>query len=104
MQAIFHGVGVAVVGIIATSAYKLMTKTVGHDMLLRAIFLSLATMTFIPESEIAWLFIVVGLIGCRVPPASDIDGYTIAMREIEKDLRKTKRHFMCGFIEIEHCK
>ncbi|AJX34558.1 chromate transporter [Burkholderia oklahomensis] len=70
MQAVFYGVGAAVVGIIATSAYKLTTKTVGHDKLLWAIFLTLAAVTFITESEIAWLFIVAGLIGWlrRAPP------------------------------------
>ncbi len=70
MQAVFYGVGAAVVGIIAMSAYKLTTKTVGHDKLLWAIFLTLAAVTFITESEIAWLFIAAGLVGWlwRAPP------------------------------------
>ncbi|CAM2185627.1 Chromate transport protein [Paraburkholderia sacchari] len=70
MQAVFYGVGAAVVGIIAMSAYKLTTKTVGKDKLLWAIFLTLAAVTFITESEIACLFIVAGLIGWlwRAPP------------------------------------
>ncbi|MGU7779320.1 chromate transporter [Burkholderia sp. PU8-34] len=70
MQAVFYGVGAAVVGIIAMSAYKLTTKTVGGDKLLWAIFLTLAAVTFITETEIAWLFIVAGLIGWlwRAPP------------------------------------
>ncbi|WP_213308721.1 chromate transporter [Paraburkholderia sacchari] len=70
MQAVFYGVGAAVVGIIAMSAYKLTMKTVGNDKLLWAIFLTLAAVTFITESEIAWLFIVAGLIGWlwRAPP------------------------------------
>ncbi|ERJ35708.1 Chromate transport protein ChrA [Burkholderia sp. AU4i] len=70
MQAVFYGVGAAVVGIIAMSAYKLTTKTIGKDKLLWTIFLTLAAVTFITESEIAWLFIVAGLI-CwfwRAPP------------------------------------
>src|SRR5690349_333941 len=33
MQAVFYGVGAAVVGIIAMSAYKLTIKTVGNDKL-----------------------------------------------------------------------
>src|SRR6476661_5641533 len=41
MQAVFYGVGAAVVGIIAMSAYKLTKKTVGSDRLLWAIFLTL---------------------------------------------------------------
>ena len=70
MQAVFYGVGAAVVGIIAMSAYKLTTKTVGKDKLLWAIYLTLAIVTYLTESEIAWLFIAGGLIGWlwRAPP------------------------------------
>jgi chromate transporter len=70
MQAVFYGVGAAVVGIIAMSAYKLTMKTVGNDKLLWAIFLTLAIVTFVTESEIAWLFIAGGLMGWlwRAPP------------------------------------
>ncbi|CAB3801953.1 chromate transporter [Pararobbsia alpina] len=70
MQAVFYGVGAAVVGIIAMSAYKLTTKTVGSDKLLWTIFLTLAAVTFVTESEIAWLFIAAGIIGWlrRAPP------------------------------------
>ena len=39
MQAVFYGVGAAVIGIIAMSAYKLTTKNIGKDKLLWAIFL-----------------------------------------------------------------
>lgn len=70
MQAVFYGVGAAVVGIIAMSAYKLTTKTVGKDKLLWAIYLTLTIVTFVTESEIAWLFIAGGVIGWfwRAPP------------------------------------
>jgi chromate transporter len=70
MQAVFYGVGAAVVGIIAMSAYKLTKKTVGSDKLLWAIFLTLAAVTFVTESEIAWLFVAAGMIGWlrRAPP------------------------------------
>ena len=34
MQAVFYGVGAAVIGIIAMSAYKLTTKNIGKDRLL----------------------------------------------------------------------
>src|SRR2546425_12428240 len=34
MQAVFYGVGASVIGIIAHSAYKLTTKTIGRDWLL----------------------------------------------------------------------
>jgi len=39
MQAVFYGVGAAVIGIIAVSAYKLTRKSVGGDRLLWAIYL-----------------------------------------------------------------
>ncbi|MGT2471562.1 chromate transporter [Paraburkholderia terrae] len=61
MQAAFYGVGAAVVGIIAMSAYKLTMKTIGRNRLLWAIYLTLAAVTVITESEIAWLFIAGGL-------------------------------------------
>ncbi len=70
MQAAFYGVGAAVVGIIAMSAYKLTTKTIGTDRLLWAIYLTLAVVTVVTESEIAWLFIAGGLLNwfLRAPP------------------------------------
>lgn len=70
MQAVFYGVGAAVVGIIAMSAYKLTRKTVGKDRLLGVIFLTLAVVTVVTESEIAWLFIAGGLLVWfwRAPP------------------------------------
>ena len=70
MQAVFYGVGAAVVGIIAMSAYKLTRKTVGKDKLLWVIFLTLAVVTVVTQSEIAWLFIAGGLLNWfwRAPP------------------------------------
>lgn len=70
MQAVFYGVGAAVVGIIAMSAYKLTTKTVGRHRLLLAIYLTLAAVTVVTESEIAWLFIAGGVINwlVKAPP------------------------------------
>ena len=70
MQAVFYGVGAAVIGIIAMSAYKLTVKTVGSDKLLWAIYLVLATVTVVTESEIAWLFIGAGILTWfwRAPP------------------------------------
>ncbi|KAK43707.1 chromate transporter [Caballeronia jiangsuensis] len=62
MQAVFYGVGAAVVGVIAMSAYKLTKKTLGSDKLLWCIFVVLAAVTVITESEIAWLFIAGGLV------------------------------------------
>jgi len=70
MQAVFYGVGAAVVGIIAMSAYKLTTKSIGRDKLLWVIYLTLAAVTVVTESEIAWLFIAGGLLTWfwRAPP------------------------------------
>ena len=70
MQAVFYGVGAAVIGIIAMSAKKLTQKSIGKDKLLWAIYLVLATVTIITESEIAWLFIASGILVwlLRAPP------------------------------------
>lgn len=70
MQAVFYGVSAAVIGIIAISAYKLTTKSVGRDPLLWAIYLVLAAVTVLTESEIAWLFIAAGVLVWfwRAPP------------------------------------
>lgn len=70
MQAVFYGVGAAVIGIIAISAHKLARKSVGKDKLLWAIFLVLAAVTVIAESEIAWLFLAAGIVNWlwRAPP------------------------------------
>lgn len=51
MQAVFYGVGAAVIGIIAISAYKLTRKTVGTSRLLWSIYLVNAVMTIVTESE-----------------------------------------------------
>jgi chromate transporter len=71
MQAVFYGVGAAVIGIVAMSAKKLTTKSVGKDKLLWAIYLLLATVTVVTESEISWLFIAAGVLVwlLRAPPA-----------------------------------
>ncbi|SPB14897.1 chromate transporter [Caballeronia novacaledonica] len=70
MQAVFYGVAAGVVGIIAISAYKLVNKTLKTDKLLWAIFLLLAVVTIVTESEIAWLFIAGGFVNMfyRAPP------------------------------------
>lgn len=62
MQAVFYGVGAAVIGIIAISSYKLTKKTIGKDYLMWTIFIALAVTTFITETEILWLIILAGII------------------------------------------
>ena len=55
MQAIFYGVGAAVIGIITISSYRLTTKSIGKDILLWGIFLVLAIATFWFEEEMIGL-------------------------------------------------
>lgn len=62
MQAVFYGVGAAVLGIMAIGAHKLSTKSIGKDKLLWAIFAVLALVTIVTQSEIAWLFIGSGIL------------------------------------------
>jgi chromate transporter len=70
MQAVFYGVGAAVIGIIAMSAKKLTQKSIGKDKLLWAIYLLLFVVTVVTESEMAWLFIASGVLVwlLRAPP------------------------------------
>ena len=60
MQAVFYGVGAAVIGIIAVSSYKLTKKTIGKDGLLWLIFFVLAAITFLTENENIWLILLSG--------------------------------------------
>ena len=62
MQAMFYGIGAAVIGIIVRAAYKLVKLTLGKDILLWGIFLTLAVATAVTQSEIAWLFLAAGFI------------------------------------------
>jgi chromate transporter len=70
MQAVFYGVGACVIGIIAISAYKLTTKSIGKDKLLWAIYLASAAATIISESEFVSLFLIAGVLVwlTRAPP------------------------------------
>jgi len=70
MQAVFYGVGAAVIGIIAISGYKLTAKNVGRDKLLLAIFLVTAVFTVWTESESVWMFLGAGILVwlVRAPP------------------------------------
>ncbi len=62
MQAVFYGIGAAVIGIIAISSYKLTRKSLGKDWLLWTIFIVLAITTFIFESENLWLILAAGIV------------------------------------------
>lgn len=62
MQAVFYGVGAAVIGIIAMSTKKLTEKSIGKDRLLWGIYLLLAAVTIITETEYIALFIGAGIL------------------------------------------
>jgi chromate transporter len=70
MQAVFYGVGAAVIGIITNSSYKLTTKSVGQfnlasfkqHWLLWLFYIAAAIITFITQHEQLLLFVGAGLI------------------------------------------
>lgn len=62
MQAVFYGVGAAVIGIIVMSSYKLTMKSIGKDFWLWGIFIVLAISTYITETEILWLILAAGVL------------------------------------------
>ncbi|MBI5308564.1 MAG: chromate transporter [Planctomycetes bacterium] len=70
MRAVFYGVSASVIGIIAFSAYKLTVKTIGKNWLLWAIYIVMAIVTAVTESEKIWLILLGGVIVCFVenPP------------------------------------
>jgi len=70
MQAVFYGVGAAVIGIISRSAYGLTRKTVGKDLLLEGIFLVVAVATAVTGREIVPLILAAGALVwiVRTPP------------------------------------
>lgn len=70
MQALFYGIGAAVIAIIAVGAYRLATKTNKCDPLLWAIFGALFVVTVWAQAELAQLFILSGLLALTVkaPP------------------------------------
>ncbi|MDF2455039.1 MAG: chrA [Cytophagaceae bacterium] len=62
MQAVFYGVGAAVIGIITVSSYKLTTKSIGKDLWLWSIFTVLGVFTFVTEEENIWLILASGIL------------------------------------------
>jgi chromate transporter len=62
MQGMFYGIGAAVIGIIARSAFKLTKLTLGKDKLLWSIFAVLAISTAWTSREIIWLFLLGGVV------------------------------------------
>ena len=73
MQAVFCGVGAAVIGIIATGTYKLTRKTIKPaDKLGWGLFGASAVATALTETELLWLVLLSGVIYwlVKAPPTS----------------------------------
>lgn len=70
MQAVFYGVGAAVIGIIAVSTHKLTLKSLGKDPYLWVVFGVMALTTAWTESENVWLLLGAGVLiwVVRFPP------------------------------------
>ena len=62
MQGMFYGIGAAVIGIIARSAFKLTKITLGKEKLLWGVFTVLAVSTAWTSREIIWLFLLGGVV------------------------------------------
>ena len=62
MQALFYGIGAAVIAIIAIAAYKLSRSTNRRDPLLWAIFGALGIVTVWAQAELAEFFIIAGFV------------------------------------------
>jgi chromate transporter len=71
MQALFYGIGAAVIAIIVIAAYKLARTTNKRDPLSWSIFLLVAIVTVLSRAELAVFFILAGLLVLvvRAPPA-----------------------------------
>jgi chromate transporter len=62
MQALFYGIGAAVIGIIAIAAYRLSRATNKRDPLLWTIFGVLSVVTVVAQAELAEFFVLAGLV------------------------------------------
>ena len=91
MQAVFYGVGASVIGIIAISAYKLTTKSIGKDKLLWAIYLVAAAVTVVTESELVSLFLAAGVLAwlVKAPPKNWFGGSASSMSVLAVQLPTT---------------
>ncbi|MCX6023223.1 MAG: chromate efflux transporter [Chloroflexi bacterium] len=66
MQALFYGIGAAVIAIIAIAAYRLARSSNRRDPLLWAIFGALLVVTVGTQAELAEVFILAGLVAMLV--------------------------------------
>jgi len=81
IQGMFYGIGAAVSVIIVRSAWKLIQKTLGKEVLLWVLFSALAITTVWTESEIVWLFVLSGFVALvvKAPPKFQRDTAETAM-------------------------
>jgi len=91
MQAVFYGVGASVIGIIAISAYKLTTKSIGKDKLLWVIYVVAAAVTVVTESELVSLFLIAGVLTwlVKAPPKKWFPGSGASMAALAAQLPTT---------------
>ncbi len=70
MQSLFYGIGAAIIAIVAIAALKLSRSTNRRDPLSWGIFAVLMATTYFTRTELAWVFIVAGLVVLlvRAPP------------------------------------
>src|SRR5438477_8596008 len=87
MQGMFYGIGAAVIGIIARSAFKLTKLTLGKDKLLWGIFAVLAISTAWTSQEIIWLFLLAGIISLLVSPFRRLFGQVVPVRYCSRRVR-----------------
>jgi chromate transporter len=85
MQAAFYGVGAAVIGIIAISAWKLTIRNIGRDRLLWLIFVVTAAFTIGTQSESVWLFLGGGVLAwlVRVRPKRPLSSIAPAVAALD---------------------
>jgi chromate transporter len=62
MQALFYGIGAAVIAIIAIAAYKLSRSTNKRDPMLWGVFAALALVTVWAQAELAEFFVIAGMV------------------------------------------
>src|SRR5216683_711011 len=72
MQALFYGIGAAVIGIILRSTIKLGRVTLKKDPLQWLIFVVLAASTACTGREIIWLFLLAGLVSLGAKTMSSL--------------------------------
>jgi chromate transporter len=77
IQALFYGIGAAVIAIIARSAYKLARATVNRDPVLIALFVISAVVTGWTEQEYIWLFFGCGFVAMLAKSARSSAGFAL---------------------------